>query len=101
MREKLNKNIFESEVFNILTENLINGRVDSEVMQNHDYLQKLEEINNLTQIIEESNLTEYQKQTIDRLVSAHESTVNYYIISVYKQAYIDCVSLLKAINLLP
>lgn len=96
----MNEHIFENEIFNILAENIISGRLDSLVMQNQAYLQIIEEIDGLTKILDESDFTEHQKLIIDRLVSAHESTVNYYIKLVYQQAYKDCVALLKEIDLL-
>lgn len=92
---------FESEVFDILTEKLLEGRLDAVVMQNQAYLQTLDEISGLTELIDKSDFTEDQRLIIDRLVNAHETTVNYYIQSIYQQAYKDCVSLLKVMNLLP
>lgn len=91
----------ENDILNIMAESLTSERLDSIVMQNQSYLQTIGEIERLTTLVDESDFTNDQKLLIDELVSAHEASANYYNRLVYQQAYKDCISLLKEIDLLP
>lgn len=91
----------ESDILYIMTESLTSERLDSIVMQNQNYLHTIGEIERLTALVNESGFTSEQKLLIDELVSAHEASANYYNRLVYQQAYKDCISLLKEIDLLP
>lgn len=91
----------ESDVLDIMTESLTSERLDSIVMKNTSYLELMREIERLNELINESDFTNDQKLLIDELVSAHEASANYYNRLVYQQAYKDCISLLKEIDLLP
>ena len=90
----------DSELLRILTQTVLNGRFDSIILKDPDYLTIINHINNILQKIEESNFTNNQKLLIDELMSVYEMYSNYYIQVVYCQAYKDCVSLLKEIDLL-
>ena len=92
---------FENEIFDILTERLIDGRLDAEITQDKAYLQAIDEVDIATRMLEELDFSEKQRVLIDRLVCAHEATVNPYIRFAYRQAYKDCISFLKAVDLLP
>lgn len=100
LRRKLLKNTMESNIFDILTEYLTNERLDAILLQNEEYLQLQKEIDNVTEEIEDLNLTIEQKQIADKLISTYTALSSTYNKLTYQQAFRDCISLLKEIELI-
>lgn len=91
----MDKNIFE-----VLTDNAINERLNDILLQDKEYQKIQEEISNL---IEQCNMLKFPKEQrliIDKLVSAHTDCGSYYGRITYQQGFRDCALLLREMEII-
>ena len=91
----MNKNIFE-----ILTDNALNERLDSILLKDGEYQKIQDEIENAASKFDELDLSKEQCLIVDRLVSAHIKSSCQYGRIAYKCGMRDCVSLLLKMGLI-
>ena len=90
----------EKNIFEILTENAINERLDDTILHDYAYRKVQKKIDRLMERFEKLNLTKEQKLIIDRLISAHIECGNCYGKVTYQQGIKDCVLLLMEMGLI-
>ena len=91
----MDKNIFE-----ILTDNALNERLDGILLKDDEYQQIQDEIENAVSKFDELDLSKEQRLIVDRLVSSHTESGCCYGRIAYKCGIRDCVSLLLNMGLI-
>ena len=91
----MDKNIFE-----ILTDNALNERLDSILLKDNEYQKVQAEIRNSTSKFDELDLPKEQRQIVDRLLSSHTKSGCYYGRIAYQQGIKDCALLLREMELI-
>ena len=87
-------------IFDVITENSINERLDETILNNEDYIRIQEKISECNERLDGLNLTQDERIIIDRLICAHAESGAFYGEMTYKQGFCDCVSLFKELDLI-
>lgn len=90
----------DKNIFDILTDNAINERLDDILIQDKEYQKIQEEIDDLIDQLNMLKLPKEQWLIIDRLVSAHTDCGCYYGRITYQQGLKDCALLLREMQLI-
>ena len=91
----MDKNIFE-----ILTEDAINERLDDTLLRDKKYRKISNKINNYAEQLNKLGLSKEQLLIIDKLISTHIESGYCYGRVTYQQGIRDCALLLSKMNLL-
>ena len=91
----MDKNIFE-----ILTDNALNERLDSILLKDDEYQKVQDEIRNSASKFDELDLSKEQRLIVDRFISSHIKSGCCYGRIAYKCGMRDCVSLLLNMGLI-
>lgn len=91
----MNRNIFD-----IITENSINERLDDILLHNEEYIKIQNKIGEQSEQFDKLEISSEQRQIIDSLISSHYESGAFYSKAAYKQGFKDCASLLQEINLI-
>ena len=87
-------------IFDIITECSINERMDSDLLQNDEYMKIQNKISEQAVQFDKLGLSNEQRLVIDRLISSHTESGAVYGKMAYKQGFKDCVSLLQEVKLI-
>lgn len=90
----------EKNIFEILTENAINERLDDTILRDSAYRKVQKKIDYLMEQFEKLSLTKEQKLVVDRLISAHIECGSCYGRITYQQGIRDCALLLMEMGLI-
>ena len=91
----IDKNIFE-----ILIDNAINERLDEILLQDKEYQEIQDKINNLSEQLYKLELPDDQLLIVDRLISSYTEIGCYYGKITYQQGFKDCALLLREMELI-
>lgn len=91
----MNKNIFE-----ILTENVVNERMDKILLRDKEYQKVQKKINRFTEEFDKLGLPKEQRLIVDRLISSYTESGCCYRRIAYKQGIKDCTLLLRKMELI-
>lgn len=89
-----------SNIFNIMADYSINEGMDSILLQNEEYMEMQNKIEEQMMQFDKLNLTKEQCLVVDRLISAHTESGAIYGKMAYKQGFQDCAALLLEMKLL-
>ena len=89
-----------SNIFEIMADYSINEGMDSILLQNEEYIEMQNKIEEQIIQFDKLNLTKEQCLVIDRLISAHTESGAVYGKMAYKQGFQDCAALLLKMKLL-
>ena len=73
---------------------------ESQILNSPEYAQFVSNISMLQEDVKKLNLPDEQMQLVKRLLKEHHDLSLYYVEKLYKQAMIDCVTLLKELKVL-
>ena len=90
----------DKNIFDILTDNAINERLNDLLLQDNEYQKIQEEISNLIEQFNMLNLPKEQMLIVDKLLSAHTDCGCYYGRITYQQGFRDCTLLLREMELI-
>lgn len=90
----------EKNIFEILTTNAINERLDDTILRDSAYRKVQKKIDHLMEQFEKLSLTKEQKIVVDRLISAHIECGSCYGRITYQQGLRDCSLLLMEMGLI-
>ena len=90
----------EKNIFEILTENAINERLDDTILHDDAYQKIKKKIDHLMEQFDKLNLTKEHRLIIDRLISAHIECGSCYGRVTYQQGVRDCALLLMEMGLI-
>ena len=90
----------EKNIFDIIREHSINDGLDEIILQNEEYIQSQQKINEQADQLDKQDFTKEQRLLIDRLVSAHTESGALYGKMTYRQGFRDCAFLLREMNLI-
>lgn len=90
----------EKGIFDIITENSINERLDETILNNAEYIKIQEKISECNERLDGLNLTQDERIIIDRLICANTESGAFYGKMTYRQGFYDCVSLFKELDLI-
>ena len=89
-----------SNIFNIMADYSINEGMDSILLQNEEYMEMQNKIEEQMMQFDKLNLTKEQCLIVDRLLSAYMESGAVYGKMAYRQGFQDCASLLLEMKLL-
>lgn len=89
----------DKNIFDMLTENAINERLDNILLQDSEYKKAQKKIDNLMARFENLKLSKEQRLIIDRLISSHIEIGYCYGWVTYQQGIKDCAFLLREMEL--
>ena len=89
----------KSKIMEIIAEYASNS-YESQILQSEEYAELLNNIVELQEDIKRLNLPEEQMQIVRRVIKENEHLYIIYAEKTYKQAMIDCVTLLKELKIL-
>lgn len=90
----------EKNIFEILTENAINERLDDTILRDSAYRKVQKKIDHLMEQFEKLDISKEQRLIIDRLITAHIECGSCYGRVTYQQGLRDCALLLKEMGLI-
>ncbi|MCH5250953.1 MAG: hypothetical protein J1E98_13520 [Lachnospiraceae bacterium] len=90
----------EKGIFDIITKNLINERLDKTILNNAEYIKIQKKKSECYKKFERLNLVHNERIIIDRLICANTECGSCYGELMYKQGFYDCVSLFKELGLI-
>lgn len=91
----MDKNIYE-----ILIDNATNEYMDNILLHDSGYKKTQDKINKFTDQLDQSGLSEEQKQAVDQLVSSYTENSYCYGRIAYQQGFRDCALLLRKMKLI-
>ena len=83
-----------SNIFNIMADYSINEGMDSILLQNEEYMEMQNKIEEQMMQFDKLNLTKEQCLVVDRLISAYTESGAIYGKMAYRQGFQDCAALL-------
>ncbi len=89
----------KSGIIEIIAEYASNN-YESQILQSEEYTELVNNIVELQKDIKRLNLPEEQMQVVRRLIKENGDLYIIYVERMYKQAMIDCVTLLKELKIL-
>ena len=89
----------KSRIIEIIAEYASNN-YESQILQSEEYTELVNNIVELQKDIKRLNLPEEQMQVVRRLIKENGDLYIIYVEKMYKQAMIDCVTLLKELKIL-
>ncbi len=89
----------KSRLIEIIAEYASNS-YESQILQSDEYTELVNNIVELQKDIKRLNLPEEQMQVVSRLIKENGDLYIIYVEKMYKQAMIDCVTLLKELKIL-
>ena len=89
-----------SSIIEILSGHLMNERLDNILLDDPEYINLLESIDQATVCFESLKLSEGQRMIVDNLISAYTAYGAYYARMAYQQGMKDCVRMLREIGVL-
>ena len=89
-----------SNIFNIMADYSINEGMDSILLQNEEYMEMQNKIEEQMMQFDKLNLTKEQCLVVDRLISAYTESGAIYGKMAYRQGFQDCAALLLEMKLL-
>ena len=89
-----------SNIFNIMADYSINEGMDSILLQNEEYMEMQNKIEEQMMQFDKLNLTKEQCLIVDRLLSAYMESGAVYGKMAYRQGFQDCAALLLEMKLL-
>lgn len=98
MKDNMNNNA--SSIIGILSEHLMNERLDNILLDDPEYISLLENIDQATECFECLKLPMGQRMIVDNLISAYTTYGAYYARMAYQQGMKDCVGVLREIGVL-
>ena len=90
----------EKSLFDVVVDCSVNERMDSQLLQDKEYIRIQDKIAKQREQFNKLNLTKEQCQIVDRLLSAHTESGAVYGKMAYKQGFRDCAALLFEMKLL-
>lgn len=99
MQTSMNNNTSDS-ILEILSENLMNERLDAILSDRVDNITAQDNIKKASEAIEFMKLPIAQSMAIDTLISAYNAYWAYYARMAYQQGMKDCVALMREIGAL-
>lgn len=87
-------------VLSIITEHFLDGRMDSIILYNPEYLGIMGTINQLEEKLSECGITDDTKHLVGELESEYLTLNSFYAKTAYLQGFRDCASLLAETGLL-
>lgn len=99
MQTNMNNNT-SSNIIGILSEHLMNERLDNILLDDPEYISLLENIDRATECFECLKLPMGQRMIVDNLISAYMAYGAYYARMAYQQGMKDCVGILREIGVL-
>ncbi|MCM1387108.1 MAG: hypothetical protein NC231_07260 [Bacillus sp. (in: Bacteria)] len=87
-------------VFDVIAGYSVNEGMDDAVLQNKEYISIQDKIQKQTELLNQLNLSERQYKMVFRLINSHIESGAFYGAMTYKQGFLDCVELLREVNLL-
>lgn len=90
----------EKNIFDRIADHSINEGMDSILLQNEEYMEVQNKIDEQMMQFDKLNLTKEQCLVVDRLISAQTESGSIYGKMAYKQGFQDCVALLLEMKLL-
>ena len=90
----------DKNILDILTENAINERLDTILLQDIEYQKMQKKIDNLMAQFENLELSKEQKLIVDRFISSHIEIGCCYGKITYQQGFKDCAFLLREMKLI-
>lgn len=90
----------EKSIFDVIAGYSVNEGLDKVLRQNTDYVKIQKNIDEQAEQLDSQNFTREQRLLIDRLVCAHTESGAFYGRITYKQGFLDCISLLREMELL-
>lgn len=90
----------DKNILSIITEHFLNGRMDSIILYNPEYLGIMGTINQLEEKLSECGITDDTKHLVGELESEYLTLNSFYAKTAYLQGFRDCASLLAETGLL-
>ena len=90
MEEKREKNILD-----IIAEHAVNERLDAILFRDPEFQRLERKSGKEMEAFSRLGLSKKERQTVDRLLSAHAEDATYYSGAAYLQGFKDCASLLR------
>lgn len=90
----------DKNIFDVLTENAINERLDNILLQDIEYQKVQKKIDNLMAQFEDMELSKEQRLIVDRLISSHIEIGCCYGKITYQQGFKDCSFLLRELEMI-
>lgn len=90
----------DRDVFEILTENAVNDRLDDILLEDEEYRQIQTRLCELSKKLDSFSFSEEQRSFIDELMCAHMESGCCYGKGTYKQGFKDCAALLWEMGLI-
>lgn len=90
LEEKREKNILD-----IIAEHAVNERLDAILFRDPEFQRLERKIGKEMEAFSRLGLSKKERQTVDRLLSAHAEDATYYSGAAYLQGFKDCASLLR------
>lgn len=90
----------DGSIFEILTENALNERMDNILLHNEEYQKVQNEISQYGEKFQDLNLTKEQSLIVDRLIASYTKSGCCYGRIAYQQGIRDCALLLREMELI-
>ncbi len=85
----------EKSILDIIAEHAVNERLDAILFHDPDFQRLERRIGKEMEAFSRLGLSKKERQTVDRLITAHTENGAYYSAAAYLQGFKDCASLLK------
>lgn len=90
----------EKSIFDIIMEYSINEGLNRELLQDEEYKEIHQRMDEQTEELDAQDLTKEQRLMIDRLVCIYTENGAHYGRMTYKQGFRDCIALLREMDLI-
>ena len=87
-------------VFDIITDSLVNERLDSILLQDQEYQKTMDEVDNLAKELKSYDLNQEETKVVNRLICAYLTQNDCHNKFAYQQGFTDCANLLQEIGLI-
>lgn len=90
----------EKTIFDVITEYAVNEGLSSVLQHDEEYKQIIQKLDSLTEELNALGLSDAQRLTMDRLISAYNENGAYYGRLTYQRGFKDCAALLVEIGVI-